>query len=91
MAIQKERYQGLEISFNSQLTGEYLQKFCKTSTGGARALQYVFEKRNWSARTYYRVLRVARTIADLDGSDTILEEHMIEAIAYRGMEQKYWG
>lgn len=91
VAIQKERYQGLEISFNSQLTGEYLQKFCKTSTGGARALQYVFEKRNWSARTYYRVLRVARTIADLDGSDTILEEHMIEAIAYRGMEQKYWG
>ena len=89
--MQRERYHNLNIHFNSQLQGKDIEVYCKLSHRGEKLLQSVFEQRNWSARTYYRVLKVARTIADLDGEQNILEQHMIEAIAYRGMEQKYWG
>lgn len=88
---QKERYKKMKIGFNGQLQGKAIEKFCSLDKKGEKLLQYVFEQRNWSARTYYRVLKVARTIADLEQSDEILEEHLIEAIAYRGLEEKYWG
>lgn len=88
--IQKERYKHLDITFNSQLYGQWIEKFCPLDQNSQKTLQYVFEKRNWSPRTYYRTLKVARTIADLEQEEKIREEHIIEAIAYRGMEQKYW-
>lgn len=88
--IQKERHKHLDITFNSQLYGQWIEKFCPLDQNSQKTLQYVFEKRNWSPRTYYRTLKVARTIADLDQEEKIREEHIIEAIAYRGMEQKYW-
>ena len=88
--IQSERYRELEITFNSQLHGKWIEKFCPLDKNSQQTLQYVFEKRNWSPRTYYRTLKVARTIADLEQEEKIREEHIIEAIAYRGMEQKYW-
>lgn len=88
---QKERYKHAGIRFNGQLQGKAIEKFCCLDKKGERLLQYVFEQRNWSARTYYRVLKVARTIADLEEKNEISEEHLIEAIAYRGMEEKYWG
>lgn len=90
VSIQKERYKSLEITFNSQLYGKWIGKFCPLDKYSQQTLQYVFEKRNWSPRTYYRTLKVARTIADLEQEEKIREEHIIEAIAYRGMEQKYW-
>lgn len=91
VGMQKERYNKKTICFNGQLQGREVEKFCVLDKKGQKLLQYVFEQRNWSARTYYRVLKVARTVADLEGKDQILEKHLIEAIAYRGVEQKYWG
>lgn len=88
---QKKRYEGLSIDYNSQLSGDDIKKFCIFDQNVKKVLRYVFEKRQWSIRTYHHVLKIARTIADLEGSECILEQHMIEAIAYRGLEQKYWG
>lgn len=88
--IQRERYRELDITFNSQLYGKWIGVFCPLDKNSQQTLQYIFEKRNWSPRTYYRTLKVARTIADLEQAEKIREEHIIEAIAYRGMEQKYW-
>ena len=89
--IQKERYEGVSVDFNGQLNQKQLEKFCVMEENAKRCLKDVFWKKKWSARTYYRILKVARTIADLEASTHIQERHMIEAIAYRGMEQKYWG
>lgn len=89
--IQKERYEGVSVDFNGQLNQKQLEKFCIMEENAKRCLKDVFWKKKWSARTYYRILKVARTIADLEASTHIQERHMIEAIAYRGMEQKYWG
>ena len=89
--IQKERYKEFPFSFNGQLKEQQIERFCPIDQTTKLRLKEVFQKRNWSARTYYRTLKVARTIADLAGEDKILEAHVIEAIAYRGVEQKYWG
>lgn len=89
--IQKERYEGVSVDFNGQLNQKQLEKFCIMEENAKKCLKDVFRKKKWSARTYYRILKVARTIADLEASEHIQEKHMIEAIAYRGMEQKYWG
>lgn len=89
--IQMERYQGQNIYFNSELTPRSIKKYCKLEADEQRLLEEAFVKMNLSARAYHRILKVARTIADLDQSDKITTKHICEAICYRSMDQKYWG
>jgi magnesium chelatase family protein len=89
--IQLERYQGQNIYFNSQLTPRTIKKYCKLEAKEQSLLEEAFIKMNLSARAYHRILKVARTIADLDQSDRITARHISEAICYRSMDQKYWG
>lgn len=89
--IQLERYQGQNIYFNSQLTPKSLKKYCKLDTKEQSLLEEAFIKMNLSARAYHRILKVARTIADLDQSERITTKHISEAICYRSIDQKYWG
>lgn len=89
--IQLERYEGQNIYFNSQLTPKTIKKYCKLEAKEQALLEEAFIKMNLSARAYHRILKVARTIADLDQSERITTKHISEAICYRSMDQKYWG
>jgi magnesium chelatase family protein len=89
--IQQKRYQGTKIFFNSMLTGRDIKKYCKLSSKDQKILEQAFESMNLSARAYHRILKVARTIADLDQSENIEKKHLCEAIGYRSLDKKYWG
>lgn len=80
--IQKERYKKEEIDFNSQLLEQQISKYCHMEKEAKKNLQEIMRKKNWSARSYFRVIKVARTIADLASEEKILNTHIVEAISY---------
>lgn len=89
--IQSDRYKDYDIRYNSELTPKTIKKFCKLGREEQTLLEKAFVKMNLSARAYHRILKVARTIADLDNSEKITTKHISEAICYRGLDGKYWG
>ncbi len=88
--IQTKRYEGTNIRCNANLTPHLLREYCKVSEQGMTALKNAFEKMGMSARGYDRILKVARTIADLDQSENIELSHISEALQYRSLDRKYW-
>lgn len=80
--VQKERYKREDIQYNSHLTNQMIKKYCALDKQTEQLLEDVFKKRKLSARAYYRILKLARTIADLDLSGQIKEEHVIETLNY---------
>lgn len=88
--IQLERYRGMKIYSNSQLQPAMLNKFCKLDSKGRELLKNAFEKLGLSVRAHSRILKVSRTIADMDASDDIKPVHLAEAIQYRSMDRKIW-
>lgn len=88
--IQQERYQGLPYRCNADIPASQMQEMCQTTQAATKLLQRAFESFGFSARTYGRVLKVARTIADLDNSEKIDTAHAAEAVQYRTLDRKYW-
>ena len=88
--LQRERYAKEKIYSNSSLTPKLIQKYCKLDQESKNLLEKAFEKMNLSARAYSRILKVARTIADLEGKEQIQKYHIAEAIQYRSLDKKYW-
>ena len=84
--IQAERFKDCRFKTNSGMSTVQVEEFCKLGPSELKLMQSVFAKLELSARGYHRILKVARTIADLAGSENIREEHLIEAVNYRGME-----
>ena len=75
---------------NANMTPQMIRKYCTPTEEGSKLLKEAFESLGLSARGHDRVLKVARTIADLDGMDEINEDHIAEAIMYRTLDRKYW-
>ena len=72
------------------MNDQQLKEYCKLDEYSDIILRTAFDKLKLSARAYNRILKVARTIADLDGSECITEDHIMEAISYRTLDKKYW-
>ena len=88
--IQQNRLAGTGISCNSKMTAAMTRKFCALDEQSKRLLEKSFDALGLSARAYDKILRVARTIADLDGSEKITAEHVTEAVQYRSLDRKFW-
>ncbi|MCR5847528.1 MAG: YifB family Mg chelatase-like AAA ATPase [Lachnospiraceae bacterium] len=81
--IQEERFKGNKIRFNSEMTIREIEKYCKLEPADEVFLEKAFRNMRLSARAYHKILRVARTIADLDGKERITKRHLAEALNYR--------
>lgn len=89
--IQQERYKNSPIFFNAHLSAGEIEKNCILDNKGKEMIELAFKKLDLSARAYHRILKVARTIADLDNKANIEEKHIAEAIQYRSLDRHYWG
>lgn len=88
--IQRERFKNENIRFNSQLSSRLIEKYCALDAVGSRILGRAFDSMGLSARAYHKILKVARTIADLSQSENISASNLAEAIQYRSLDRKYW-
>src|SRR5690554_3730195 len=86
--IQLERYKDEDFKFNSGLSGKALEKYCPVDDAGLFLLKNAIEKLGLSARAYDRILKLARTIADLDKSEKIKHDHIAEAVQYRSFDSR---
>ena len=90
-AIQRERYGGGRITTNEQMGKTEIDIYCCLNSAESDLMEQAFKKLSLTARSYYKILRVARTIADLEESRMIEMHHLREAIGYRMIDRKYWG
>ena len=88
--IQNERYKDLKISYNAQIGSKEIEAFCELDEASQNLIKIAMEKLNLSARAYDRILKVSRTIADLEGSKEIKTHHVSEAIQYRSLDRGFW-
>jgi len=90
--IQQERFRDLsEVHANAQMQTRQMQQYCRLEPSGQQLLKNAMEKLQLSARAYDRILKVARTIADLEQSENIQNQHLAEAIQYRSLDRESWG
>lgn len=89
--LQQERYENEKYIFNSQLKASDVEKYCIFEEDVKEYAKKVFYKMNLSARAYHGILKIARTIADLDGEEKINIRHFSEAVGFRMIDDKYWG
>lgn len=88
--MQLERYQGSSYRFNSDVKGSDMEEYFRVGKAQKSILEDAFERLNLTARSYHKILKVARTAADLQGSKEIETSHIMQAICYRNVDRKFW-
>ena len=88
--IQNERFKGTSITCNARITSDILHQVCPVTDEASKLLENVFDRLGLSARAYDRILKVARTVADMDGAKVIDKKHIAMAVQYRSLDRKYW-
>jgi magnesium chelatase family protein len=88
--IQQERFIGTGIRFNAKMPAAMIEKYCPLGKAEHKLVRQAFESMGLSMRAYHKILKIARTIADLAGDDKLNSIHLAEAISYRGLDRKYW-
>ena len=88
--IQKMRYRGENFCFNSHIPSSRIFEYCKLDKKQEIYMEQMYDKLNLTARTYHKILRVARTLADMDESEQIKMSHLNEALCYRNIDKKFW-
>ena len=88
--IQMERFKGTKIHYNSQIPNSGLERYCTLGDEEQEYAKKMYDSMELTARSYHRILKVARTIADIEESKEIKVIHLKEAMCYRGLEKKYW-
>jgi len=88
--VQRKRYEGCAFQVNARLSIQQIETICKLDSQGIMLMEQAYEKLGLTARTYHKVLGVARTIADLECSEQIQTHHLREALSYRTMDVKFW-
>jgi len=89
--VQQGRFSGSKAFCNAQMTSRQMKVHCKLDSDAEAMLKQAIEHLRLSARAFDRILKMSRTIADLDGAETIRIEHLAEAVQYRCLDRKYWG
>ena len=90
-ALQSARFEALDNThYNAQMTSRQIRKYCVLDDTSMTLLKNAMERLSLSARAYDRILKVARTIADLEGKETLSTEHIAEAIQYRSLDREGW-
>jgi magnesium chelatase family protein len=89
-ARQAERFKGSRVFANAQMTPRLIHRHCRLDPEGERLLEQAMTRQGLSARAYDRILKVSRTIADLEASEDILPKHVGEAVGYRSLDRTYW-
>lgn len=89
--IQRARFASTGIYFNSEMGGRQIERFCELGATEEQFLEKIYKRLSLSARGCHKILKVARTIADLEQSEQILQSHLAEAVSYREIEEIYWG
>ena len=88
--IQHQRFKNTNITCNAGITSDILHEVCPLDEEASTALKMVFDKLGLSARAYDKLLKVARTAADMDGVEVIGQKHIAKATSYRSLDRKYW-
>ena len=89
--IQQERLRGTGVSCNAKMDAALTKEFCRPTKEAMILLEEVFDRLDFSARAYDKILRVSRTIADMSESDDIEAEHIAQAVQFRSLDRKFWG
>jgi magnesium chelatase family protein len=89
-ALQQKRFEGSRTTCNAKINASQFERWCEIDKEAEQTLKNAFDLLGFTARAYDRVLKVARTIADLEEAEIIQSHHVLEAIQYRSLDRKYW-
>ena len=88
--VQTKRFNGTDITCNARITSDIIREVCPMTDKAQKLLEGVFNKLGLSARAYDRILKVARTCADMEGSEVLTDNHIAQAVQFRSLDRKYW-